>query len=86
MVGIARVAVLQMDHSAHRETVFGEDVLHYAVVAVRVDPDDVASLRSDILERPIEHPACDIAAGGVSRHSVDRVIRLIVRLCAAAAM
>ena len=42
MVSIAWVAAFEVDDAAFGEAVFGQDVLHYAVVVVGVDPDGAA--------------------------------------------
>ena len=42
MIGIAWVAGFEVEAAAFGEAVFGQDVLHYAVVAVGVDSDGVA--------------------------------------------
>ena len=82
MICIARIAVFKVYYSATGETVFGEDVMHDAVVIMGVDADDSYTLCADVLECPIKHGFGCIAARSGCGNAMDHIIWFFVRPCA----
>lgn len=73
LVSFARVAVGEIDRAAVGEAVAGEDVMHYDIILVGVDPDAVR-----IGECPVEKRFCGIVSGFNSCYAVNYIIRVIV--------
>ena len=79
VVSIAWVAAFEVDDAAFGEAVFGQDVLHYAVVAVGVDPDGAAGFCGYISICPVEHLRSDVLSGCCCCQSVDDIVGFVVR-------
>ena len=82
MICIARIAVFKVYYSATGETVFGEDVMHDAVISMGVDADDSYALCADVLEGPVKHCFGCIAARSGRGDAMDHIIWFLIWPCA----